>query len=162
MGISFDDVRKNAEIVNTNVCSRGFGVGALFPENEDLVERVVFLCHQNETLPLEAKATFYTTHENQPRIHVAVYEQGGPAESDQTENNTVIREGDITGIPPGHPKGTPITVIMCMDTDGTIRMSAYHPAKPEEPLTLEARGRAEQPEKVQEARMLVGGTNRRD
>ena len=161
MGISAAEASMMVDTVLSNVCSRGFGPGALFPGPDGrLAERVVFLCHQQQDLPIEARRDFYTNTDNQPRVHLAVYEQGGSAESERPEDNKVIVEGDITDIPPGYPKGTPIAVVMRMDTDGMIRLTAYHPGA-SEPLTLDARGAAEQPEKVEEARMLVAGTSRR-
>jgi molecular chaperone DnaK len=161
MGISAAEARMMAETVLANVCSRGFGPGALFPSPDGRpVERVVFLCHQNDNLPIEKERNFYTTSDNQSLVHVAVYEQGGSVESDLPENNKVIVEGDIKDIPRGYPKGTAIAVVMRMDADGMIRLTAHHPGA-SAPLTLEARGAAEQPEQIEEARMLVSGTTRR-
>lgn len=47
-----------------------------------------------------------------------------------------------------------------MSADGMIHLTARHPAV-NEPLTLEARGTADSPEKVAEAEMLVATTSRR-
>ncbi|HEX6518499.1 MAG TPA: Hsp70 family protein [Streptosporangiaceae bacterium] len=161
MGISAAEAGMMVDTVLGNVCSRGFGPGALFPGPDGrLEERVVFLCHQNENLPLEKRREFYTNADNQSLIHVAVYEQGGSVESERPEDNKVIVEGDISNIPHGYPKNTPISVVMRMDTDGMIRLTAYHPGAAE-PLTLDARGATESPENVEEARMLVAGTTRR-
>jgi molecular chaperone DnaK len=163
LGISTDEAIMMVETVLENVCSRGFGTAALnrLP-NGEMVLQVIFLCHQNEVLPLETQREFYTSRDDQAVIHIQVYEQGGSAESERPEDNTLIVEGDITGIPAGHPQGTPIDVVLVMDRDGTIRLSAYHPGKRDEPLTLEARGAVEQPEKVAEARELLAATSRRD
>jgi molecular chaperone DnaK len=161
MGISAAEANMMVDTVLGNVCSRGFGPGALYPGPDGrLVERVVFLCHQHEDLPLERQREFFTTSDNQPVVHFALYEQGGSVESERPEDNKVIVEGDITNIPPGYPQGTPITVVMRMDAGGTIRLTARHPGAGE-PLTLDARGATERPEKVEEARMLVAGTSRR-
>lgn len=163
MGISSSEAGALAALTLETICSRGFGAGVLdrLPDGSR-GERVHFLCHQNDPLPLKTEKEVYTIRDNQTLVHIAVYEQGGSVESDLPEDNTVIIEGDIADIPPGSPQGTPLTVTMRMDADGTLRLSAYHPAKPTEPLSLEARTRTEEPEKVAEAKGLVSATSRRD
>lgn len=162
MGISAAEASMMASIVLSNVCSRGFGTAALnLATNGERVLEVVFLCHQQDPLPLEVERDFYTITDNQSWVQMDLYEQGGSIESSRPEDNKVIVKGRISDIPPGSPEGTPIRVTMAMDSDGMIRLSARHPAK-EEPLTLEARAESEAPEKVAEAQLLVAATTRRD
>ncbi len=162
MGISKAEATAMVKTEITNVCSKAFGVGALKRQpNGDVDIRVTFLCHQNTDLPYEVTEPFETALDDQRHIHVVVYEQAGSVESDLPDDNKVVIEGDISDIPPGHPRGTRVDVTLKMGTDGTIFLSARHPAK-SEPLTLDLRGQGEDPQHLANAQALVEATSRRD
>jgi molecular chaperone DnaK len=163
MGISSDEAMILTDITLKNVCSHGFGIAVLKRQpNGEVTKEVDFLCHQNEKLPLEKPRTYGTPWDNQPTIRIEVFEQGGSAESERPEDNKLIVDGDITGIPPGYPQGTEIPVVLRMGTDGIIQVSAFHPAKQDEPLTLKYHTGGEQPENLAEEQLLVASTTRRD
>jgi molecular chaperone DnaK (HSP70) len=116
----------------TNVTSRGFGIFA-----EDRGTAVaVFLAHRNDPLPIEVTRTFYTISDNQTEVDIRVFEQGTSAESFLVEDNKVIVEGAITGVPGGHPRGTPVDVTFLMRSDQTIVVTATHPGATR-PLVLQ-------------------------
>ena len=161
-GVSIDQAKTNVTTVLTNVCSKAFGTGVMMPQFDgQLVKKVVFLCHQNDTLPLKTEATFYSTHDNQLSVHVEVFEQGGAAESDLPADNKVIIEGRIENIPPGHPKGTPIHFVMKMGKDGTLELSARHASK-DEPLTLTIKTGVTAPEAIADGVAMAAGTTLRE
>ncbi|CAO5172325.1 Molecular chaperone [Frankia sp. AiPs1] len=106
----------------TNVTSRGFGIFA-----EDRGAPVAaFLAHQNDPLPISVVRTFYTVTDDQAEVDIRVFEQGTTAESKEIEDNKVIVAGAITGIPPGHQRGTQVEVTFAMAADQTIRVTASH------------------------------------
>ncbi|WP_239380021.1 MULTISPECIES: Hsp70 family protein [unclassified Frankia] len=107
----------------TNVTSRGFGIFA-----EDRGKAVAaFLAHRNDPLPIEVTQTFYTISDDQTEVDIRVFEQGTSAESAILQDNKVIVEGAIAGIPGGHPRGTPVDVTFLMRPDQTIVVTATHP-----------------------------------
>jgi molecular chaperone DnaK (HSP70) len=116
----------------TNVTSRGFGIFA-----EDRGRPVAaFLAHQNDPLPIEVSRTFYTIVDDQIEVDIRVFEQNSSVESVAVEDNKVIVEGALTGIPGGHPRGTPVDVTFTMSKDQTIQVTAAHPGATD-PLVLE-------------------------
>ncbi|MCK9924117.1 Hsp70 family protein [Frankia sp. AgPm24] len=106
----------------TNVTSRGFGI---FAEDRG-VPVAAFLAHQNDPLPISVVRTFYTVTDDQAEVDIRVFEQGTTTESKEIEDNKVIVAGAITGIPPGHQRGTPVEVTFAMAGDQTIRVTASH------------------------------------
>jgi molecular chaperone DnaK (HSP70) len=118
----------------TNVTSRGFGIFA-----EDRGRPVAaFLAHQNDPLPIEVSRTFYTIFDDQTEVDIRVFEQNSSVESTQVDDNKVIVEGVLTGIPAGHPLGTPVDVTFEMRRDQTIQVTAHHPGA-SSPLVLEVK-----------------------
>ncbi|WP_018638704.1 Hsp70 family protein [Parafrankia elaeagni] len=115
----------------TDVTSRGFGIFA-----EDRGSAVAaFLAHQNDALPIQVKRTFYTISDDQAEVDIRVFEQGTGVESTRIDDNKVIVAGAISGIPAGHPRGTPVEVSFEMGRDQTIQVTATHVGA-SEPLVL--------------------------
>lgn len=130
-----------SELVGTevsNVTSRGFGLEVARSGaggDDDLY--VEFLAHANDTLPISVEQTFFTVSADQQAVRIRVMEQATGLESDRVEDNKLVVEGMLEGIPAGHPKGTPVTVTFGMGRDQTIEVSARHTAV-EVPLLLRA------------------------
>jgi molecular chaperone DnaK (HSP70) len=125
-----------ASLVSTEVqtvTSRGFGLLALHDESQSV--QAVFLAHQNDPLPIEVEQTFYTVDDDQDHVRVRVVEQATAVESVLEEDNKIVVEGVIGGIPAGHPRGTPVNVTFAMRRDQTIEVVARHHAVAE-PLVL--------------------------
>jgi len=117
------------ELVGTevsNVTSRGFGVLTLDdgPSGALITE---FLAHANDTLPISVEQRFYTVVDNQIDVDVQVVEQATAVESMRPEDNKIIVEGAITGVPTGHPASTPVDVLFTMGRDQIIEVTARHP-----------------------------------
>jgi len=121
-----------SELVGTevsNVTSRGFGVEvARSTTGGDDELYVEFLAHANDTLPISVEQTFFTVAANQQAVRIRVMEQATGLESDRIEDNKLVVEGMLEGIPAGHPQGTPVTVTFGMGRDQTIEVSARHTA----------------------------------
>ena len=130
-GMTSDEVRSVVDKQVVNVVSRGFGVIAL----RDDIDTAIFLVRRNDAVPISVEERFYTVSDDQDTIRVRVFEQGGAEESPRPEDNTVLVEGEITGLPPGYPRGTEITMRMTMGGDGILTVTAHHVARLE-PLTL--------------------------
>jgi molecular chaperone DnaK len=132
-GLPSDSVANIVETKVENVCSRGFGLFVMRGNTEEKYAH--FLTHRNDRLPIEVQDTFGTVSENQTEVQLQVFEQGGSEESERPDDNRVIVEGSITGIPTGYPQGSEIVVTFAMGTDGILNVSARHVAK-DEPLSL--------------------------
>jgi len=130
-----------SDLVNTqvsNVTSRGFGVEVARDVGTDQHEQYVeFLAHANDNLPISVEQTFYTVMADQQVVRIRVMEQGTGLESHVLEDNKLIVEGLLEGIPAGHPRGTSVTVTFGMGRDQTIEVTARHSGV-DTPLRLRA------------------------
>ncbi|MBV9823148.1 MAG: Hsp70 family protein, partial [Actinobacteria bacterium] len=75
---------------------------------------------RNTALPFEAKRTFYTMRANETSIVVPVLEGEG------TDPDVCRRIGTVTiqGLPPGRPQHQQVDVVMRLDRDGILEVSA--------------------------------------
>ncbi len=128
-----DEVARLVSVQVNNVLSRAFGVVALDETGERYAH---FLTHRNERLPVKISESFGTVVDDQPQIRLAVVEQAGGLESRILDDNNVLAEGYIDGIPPGYPAGTSVSVTLFMDYDGILQVTASHVGV-DEPLRLQ-------------------------
>ena len=135
LGMSPERVLRIVQVQVLNVCSRGFGVLALSPMTGE--PEAVFLVHRNDRLPIAVGRSFGTVLDDQDIVTLRVVEQGGGAESGRLEDNKIIAEASITGIPPGHPAGTQIVIGLRMGFDGILHLTAAHEGMADRPLTME-------------------------
>ncbi len=133
IGSSAERVRRTVEVSVVNVVSRGFGVLALDRFGE---QGAVFLVHRNDRLPVAVRRAFGTVRDDQDTVTVYVVEQAGGVESRNVEDNKVIAEADITGIPPGYPAGTQIEITFRMGFDGILEVTATHEGLADRALTV--------------------------
>ena len=78
------------------------------------------LLPRNTALPVEAARSFYTLRPDETRIVVPVLE-GEEADPDLCRR---IGEVVIDGLPPGRPEHQQVDVVMGLDRDGILRLSA--------------------------------------
>ncbi len=131
-GLSSTAVAESVATEISNVTSRGFGVLTLDGRGADEAEMVAeFLAHANDTLPLAVEQRFFTMVDDQSQVKVEVIEQATASESTRPDDNKVIVEGEITGIPRGWSARTPVDVTFTMGADQLIEVAARHPGVPE-------------------------------
>ncbi|WP_242424786.1 Hsp70 family protein, partial [Frankia sp. EI5c] len=133
LGLSAERVRRTVEVQVVNVVSRGFGVLALDRFGD---QRAVFLVHRNDRLPVAVRRLFGTVRDDQDAVTVHVVEQAGGVESARIEDNKIIANAEITGIPPGYPAGTQIEIMFRMGFDGILEVTARHEGLADRPLTV--------------------------
>lgn len=159
-GLSLDAASDLVNTQVTNVCSRGFGVLVQREDADALF--AYFLTHRNDRLPLQVDETFYTVSNNQTAVNLRVFEQGGGDESERVEDNNILIEGAIEGIPAGFERGTEVKVTFAMAADGTLDVIARHPSQPD-PLHLRVEtGAALSAEEVAAERTKVSLLKRKD
>jgi molecular chaperone DnaK len=133
LGLPAGRVRRTVEVQVVNVVSRGFGVLALNRFGE---QGAVFLVHRNDRLPAVVRRSFGTVRDDQDAVTVYIVEQAGGVESTRVEDNKVIAEAEITGIPPGFPAGSQIQILFRMGFDGILEVTATHEGLADRPLTV--------------------------
>ncbi len=139
-----------------NVTSKGFGVVVSVGERFER-EEVHYLIHNNTRLPVEVtETTFGTLRDNQRTVKIRVMEQAGQEESPLMDNNIELQSGEIAGLPPALPAGSPIHVAFCLEEDGTLKVRAEEPSSGQQ-LTLEvaARSGVMSQEEIEEVKGLL-------
>jgi molecular chaperone DnaK len=158
VGLTREAARKLVETEASNVCSQGFGMVAHNEANDR--EEVFYLIHRNTALPATYTDTFYTRVDDQPVLNVQVREQATQEEQSEVDSTVEVVGGQITGLPPGHPRGTPIEVTFAMDNSGRLKVTAKHPGRPD-PLVLEQEtGSVMTEQQIDESRERMAGIAR--
>ncbi|OBJ98311.1 molecular chaperone DnaK [Mycolicibacterium conceptionense] len=144
-----------------NVLSRGIGVQFVREEESGaLVDYVGFLVHANDPLPVvDTTLEAGTASDNQTGVRLRLYEQGGEVESEAISDNNLLKEAEISGLPP-MPRGSTIELLLSVSSEGLATLSAREPVSGRE-LKMEAKISAQTPEEVEAGKELVGGLQTR-
>lgn len=124
-GVLSGDVK---DILLLDVIPLTLGIETLGGVMTPLVER-------NTTIPTQKKQVFSTAADNQPAVTIRVFQ----GERKMAEQNKLIGQFDLDGIPPA-PRGTPqIEVAFDIDADGILHVSAKDKASgKEQKIRIEA------------------------
>lgn len=144
-----------------NVLSRGIGVQFVREDGSgSLVEYVGFLAKANDPLPvIDTSLEAGTAAENQTGVCLRLFEQGGEVESEDIGANNLLKEAEITGLPP-MPRGSAIELLLSISSEGLATLRAREPKSGQE-LTIEATISALEPEQIEAGKELVGGIQTR-
>lgn len=117
------------------------GLGPLVHDSHDKSGEwryVWHVVHQNDPLPVvDRDVTLATILDGQSSIRIEVYEQAGSIESADVADNRLVLDGELSGLPPGLPAGSPIALTFRIGLDGRLDLLAVEP-KSGAALTLEA------------------------
>jgi molecular chaperone DnaK len=95
------------------VTPRGLGIATVAGFCEELIRR-------NSRVPTEARKLFITSRDNQDQVRIVVCQ----GESRRLDNNTVIGDLVLQGLPP-RPRGdTSIEVTFALDASGVLQVRA--------------------------------------
>jgi molecular chaperone DnaK (HSP70) len=79
---------------------------------------------QNDDLPTEKTKTFFTRFDNAKTVLLSVYESTSMNLQEDLKNGRILGELNLE-IKGNLPKGSPITVELCLGEDGTISVKGY-------------------------------------
>ncbi|MHA7666796.1 Hsp70 family protein [Mycolicibacterium sp. HS_4_1] len=144
-----------------NVLSRGIGVEFVREDGSgNLVDYVGFLAHANDPLPVvDTLLEAGTATDNQTGVRLRLCEQGGEVESEDVAANNLLKEAEISGLPP-LPRGSTIELLLSVSSEGLATLRAREPKSGQE-LTIEAKISALKPEEIEAGKELVGGLQTR-
>ena len=134
-GLTVSAVEKMVGKRVATVVPRGFGVKGI--DGRDPLattdpararQIVVHLLPANTPLPADTGPyTFHTAIDNQRMVGIEVWEQAGPLESEDPDDNRKIGEGMLKNIPARLPARTPIEVTFLMSETGLLSVHATEP-----------------------------------
>ena len=134
-GLTVSEVEKIASKRVATVVPRGFGVKGIDGRDPlaltDPVRArqiVMHLLPANTPLPADTGPfTFHTVIDNQRMVGIEVWEQAGPLESEELNDNRKIGEGLLKNIPARMPARSPIEVTFLMSETGLLSVHATEP-----------------------------------
>lgn len=110
-GATLTDANQTSLLLDVTPLSLGIGtVGGL----------VKHLIEKNTPIPTEASHVFTTTRDNQDSVRISVFQ----GESSRREENEMLGEFTLTGIPSARQGEPKIQVTFEIDTDGIVNVSA--------------------------------------
>jgi molecular chaperone HscC len=111
------------DMVMTDICPFTLGVSIVKEFGRREVPGYYLpIIHRNTTIPVSREEIVYTRHPNQRRVTVQVYQ----GEARKVEDNLLLGELEVEGIPPG-PSGQPIHLRFTYDLNGILEVEAYVP-----------------------------------
>jgi molecular chaperone DnaK (HSP70) len=155
-GLPSKDFAAMARTTFRDVCSHAFGVVAVVDDGGGEVEQVHHLILPNTEVPVEHTETrFGTLRANQSGVHLRIMEQAGQEPSPSLGANRLVVEGEIVGLPPNLPAGSPIHVTFRLGQDGILQITALEPGSGKE-LKLRAEvSNAMSREEIEESKALL-------
>lgn len=106
--------------VLVDVTPYSFGIGVLGELDGDLYPyRFAPIVPKNSAIPVRKSEVFFTSHDNQERVEIKVYQGENP---DALENEQ-IGEFSVVGLK-AVPAGSPILVDLALDRDGILQVTA--------------------------------------
>jgi molecular chaperone DnaK len=104
---------QRAAPVVLDVTPRGLGIGTVAGYCEELIRR-------NARVPTEIRKLFTTSRDNQDSVHIVVCQ----GESRRLDDNTVIGDLTLDGLPPRERGTTSIEVTFMLDASGILQVRA--------------------------------------
>ena len=134
-GLTVAEVESLASKRVATVIPRGFGVKGIdgrdplaMTDPVNARQIVLHLLAANTPLPADTgRYTFHTAIDNQRMVGIEVWEQAGPVESEDLDDNRKIGEGMLKHMPAGLPARTPIDVTFFMSETGLLTVHAAEP-----------------------------------
>ncbi len=136
-----------------NVVSRSYGVGAL---NRTQEKKIFNLIKKDTALPIDVTQQFGTQYKDQTVVAIELYENEKSEQEVEIEEGLKLVDGNIEGITPDLPQGSPIEVSFKLNEQGLLEVLAKEESSGKV-LRLEYQSDAVlSDEQVDEAAELVG------
>jgi len=132
-----------------DVTSKGYGISVLRKHSmPDAGLIVSWLINPNDEIPAAPAGTFSTSVDQQSEVEISVYESTTDVLSPELEDNLLLVDGMLTGLPLG-PAGQPLEVSFALGSDGILHVKAT--ASNGKEIKLEAKISGLVPEEVKRA-----------
>jgi molecular chaperone HscC len=120
------------DMVLTDVCPFTLGIGIAKRFGSEIREGYYLpIIDRNTTIPVSKEQSIFTLHPDQTSVKIQVFQ----GDARRTENNLVLGELTVTGIPRG-PAGRPVQVRFTYDLNGLLEVEAFVPETREHFRTL--------------------------
>lgn len=120
-----------------DITSRGYGVLTLDDSDDEFVSWII---RPQDELPVDHTEPFFTRYKGQTTVEIVVYESATNVLSGDPAANTELIRGDLTGLPPGRPRGQQVDVTHRLGPDGVLTIVATGPSGQRLELQYEIRG----------------------
>ncbi|MCG7301631.1 Hsp70 family protein [Brevibacterium ravenspurgense] len=137
----------------TNVLARGVGIQFVRAENGE--PYIGFFASANDAIPMTDTIQASTNSEGQTSVSIELYEQAGEVESENVEDNRLLKSVDLPFKKP-MPRGSEINIDCAITSEGLIRIKATDP-KTGDSVDLEATVSVLSEEEVAAATSQVAG-----
>jgi len=112
------------DIVLTDVCPHTLGVEIVKELGSRTVDGYFMpVVHRNTTIPVSREKSVYTVHDGQTRLGLQIFQ----GESRRIDDNLLLGELTITGLPPG-PSGVEVILRFTYDLNGLLEVEAIVPS----------------------------------
>lgn len=120
LGLQLGAVIKANETKIRNVTSRSFGIKAYVNGNE----RIANLIIKNDQVPAKVTQQFGTFEDNQTSVELVIFDNLSSDKVYEIFESREIGKAEISGLPQGLPRNTPIEVTFKLDEQGVLYMYA--------------------------------------
>lgn len=142
-----------------NVLSRSLGIEFVRSEGDE-EKYIHHFAHANDSLPFDPEPiSALTVSENQQKVSIALFEQAGEQESEEPEDNRLLKDVDLPFERP-MPKESPIDIRITITSEGLVRIKAEDPESGNS-VDLEATVSQLDEQQVQEAASQVSAISLR-
>lgn len=119
-GILEGSLNEGAELILTDVCPYTLGVSVLY--GGFLEDRLVFdpIIPRNTTIPVERRKIYYPAYDYQTQVRIKAYQ----GDSSDPENNELLGDVLLSGIPAARSRKEPIEVVFAYDINGILQVTS--------------------------------------
>ena len=116
-------IEKKKLLMITNVCSKSFGEECIDNADPEKKRKIVInIIKKNSKLPITKEDTFNTIVDNQTSVRFFPVENESMNHQVDPEDCVVLGEFNLTGLPPGRPKGRPLKAQFTLNEQGLLKV----------------------------------------
>jgi molecular chaperone DnaK (HSP70) len=121
-GLSLGSVTKSAKTEIVNVVSKSFGIKVIESSGNYKISNVIL--KQTSIPDAMVTKTYGTFEANQDSVAIEVFENEFTEDEVEVDQSKAIGDGEISGLPPNLPAGSPIQVTFKINENGILDVEA--------------------------------------